>query len=488
MTNPHRPPDDLDYLSASELALLVRRREVSPVELVEHTLGRIEAHNGQLNAYLTVCAEHARYAARFAEQEVMSGRNELGPLHGVPFSVKDLLETAGVRTTYGSRLHETNVPYVDALAVTRLRLAGAILVGKTNTSEFGMLGETRNLLAPDCRNPWDLARTTEGSSGGAAAAVAAGLGPFAVGTDGVGSIIAPSAVCGVVGFKPTTGRVPMWPTPPSSRLFVTVGPIARTVADAKLALEVMSGPDRRDPISLRDPMPWWREADDIPPPRVAWTPDLGQFAVDNEVVASCELALGVLAELGWCVDSAHPAIPSPWPTYGPLFRADAWLELGEAAEATPELFDPEALSELLPARHVSTGEVITALNRLTELRRTIDDFFLDYDVLAMPATATTAFPIGLPPTVIGGRRVEPGWTTYMPFTAAWNMGDNPAVTIPCPPTAGGLPVGLLLVARVGREDLVLRTARALEEALPWAHRRPDLEPAPVDRRTLDRLI
>ncbi|WP_433207290.1 amidase [Nocardia sp. CA-107356] len=474
MTNNPLPPDDLDYLPASELALLVRRREVSPVELVEHALHRVEALNGQLNAYLTVCADQALQAAHFAEQEVMSGDGWLGPLHGVPFSVKDLVETAGVRTTYGSRLHETNVPYADALAVVRLRLAGAILIGKTNTPEFGMLGETRNLLGPDCRNPWDLARTTEGSSGGAAAAVATGLGPIAIGTDGVGSIIAPSSVCGVVGFKPTTGRVPMWPTPPSSRLFVAVGPITRTVADAELALAVMSGPDRRDPISLRRPMPTWTEAGNNRPPRVAWTPDLGQFAVDGDVVSSCERTIRVLAESGWCVDNAHPAIPSPWPTYGPLFLADAWLELGEAAQNSPELFHPEALADLLPGRDVQAVEVVTALNRLTQLRRTIDDFFLDYDVLAMPATATTAFPIGQPPAAIGGRRVEPDWTTYMPFAAAWNMGDNPAVTIPCPPTAGGLPVGLLLVARCGREDLLFHTARVIEEAIPWSSRRPEL--------------
>ncbi|MFC9355745.1 amidase [Rhodococcus sp. NPDC057014] len=465
--------DDFAYLSAGELARLIRARELSPVELVEHTLRRIEAVNGSLHAFLTVCAERALQEARRAEAVVVSGHRELGPLHGVPFSVKDLIDTKDVRTTFGSRLYEDNVPTEDALAVARLRDAGAILIGKTNTPEFGMLSETQNLLGEDGRNPWDLTRTPAGSSGGAAAAVAAGLGPLALGNDGVGSITAPSAMCGVVGLKPTTGRVPISPAPPGSRLFVAMGPMTRSVADAELMLSVISGHDQRDPISLREPIPGSLCEEQSTPLRVAWTLDLGHFPVDADITAACKEAVDALATLGWPVTEDCPAIANPFPTYLPLFMADAWLELGPLAERSPEHLHPEVLAGILPSREVSTGAYIHALNQLTVLKREIDDFFLDYDILALPATATTAFPIGQPPTRIGGRPVEPDWMTYMPFAAAWNMGDNPVASVPCRPTARGLPVGLLLVARVGREDLVLRAARALEQTCPWADRRPN---------------
>jgi amidase len=471
------------FTSGAETARLIRERAISPVEVVDRTLERIAGLNGHLHAFLTVAAERAREDARRAEREVLAG-GELGPLHGVPFAVKDLEQTAGTRTTFGSPLYADHVPTEDAIGVERLRAAGAILVGKTNTPEFGLLGESRNTLGEDARNPWDLRCTTGGSSGGAAAAAAAGLAPLHVGSDGAGSIAAPAAMCGVVGIKPTTGRIPAWPLPATSRLFVSTGPIARSVADAELMLSLMSGVDPRDPISLREPLPQAGREEDGGPLRVAWTADLGHFPVDDEVRVACERAARALAAHGWEVDDDRPDIPNPWDAYLPLFEAETWLELGPLVREFPGAFHPEALAEVLPGEHVSAGDYIRALNALTAIDRAIDDFLRVHDVLAMPATATSAFPVGEQPTTIGGRTVAPSWMTFMPFPVAWNMGGNPTVTVPAGFTPAGLPVGIMFVARRGREDLALRAGRAIERIQPWADRQPVLPdtPAPDEAR------
>ncbi|HEX7548082.1 MAG TPA: amidase family protein, partial [Candidatus Methylomirabilis sp.] len=240
--------DALAYLSAIDLADLIRRKQVSPVEVVEALLGRIELVNPRLNAYCTVTADAARTAARAAEAAVLRG-DPPGPLCGVPFSVKDLVITRGVRTAFGSRIYEHHIPDEDAPVVERLCAAGAIMVGKTTTPEFGWKGATDSPLTGISRNPWDLTKTPGGSSGGAAAAVAAGLAPLAVGTDGGGSIRIPASFCGVFGLKPTCGLVPVYPTPNTGTLS-HVGPMTRTVRDAALMLQVLAGPDDRDPLSF----------------------------------------------------------------------------------------------------------------------------------------------------------------------------------------------------------------------------------------------
>ena len=323
------------FTPAVDIARLIRQRQISPVEVVEQTLERVQRGNGHLHAFLTVSAEQARRQAREAELALAAGE-ATGPLHGVPFTVKDLECTAGTRTTFGSRLFADHVPDEDSIGVERLRAAGAILVGKTNTPEFGLLGETRNLLGEDARNPWDLGRTTAGSSGGAAASAAAGLAPLNLGSDGAGSIAAPAAMCGAVGVKPTTGRIPAWPIPPTSRLFVASGPITRTVDDAQLMLSVMSGHDPRDPISLRHPLPPTEPDVRDTPRRVAWTADLGHFPVDAEVRAACERTVARLLEFGWSVESDRPEIANPWDAYLPLFWAETWLELGPEATQRPQ--------------------------------------------------------------------------------------------------------------------------------------------------------
>src|SRR5881398_650051 len=298
-------PDDLAFTSAAELAALIAQRVVSPVEIVDIVLDRIERTQPTLNAFITVCADNARAAAKAAEAAVMRG-DALGPLHGVPFAVKDLVNTAGLRTTFGSWALADNVPSFDSPAVARLKAAGAVLVGKTTTPEFGHKCFTEAPLFGRTANPWDLSRTCGGSSGGAAAAVAAGLAPIGIGTDGGGSSRIPAACCGVVGFKETLGLVPHDLTPDGFGNQSHITPLTRTVMDAALMLDAMSGPDRCDPHSLGLPVPDFiggaRAEGDLKGLRIAWRPLLGNSLVAGEVRIACERALAVFADLGAVVE------------------------------------------------------------------------------------------------------------------------------------------------------------------------------------------
>src|SRR6266404_720806 len=299
-------PDDLAFTSAAELAALIAQRVVSPVEMVDIVLDRIEKTQPTLNAFMTVCADDARAAAKAAEAAVMRG-DALGPLHGVPFAVKDLVNTAGLRTTFGSWALADNVPSADSPSVARLKAAGAVLVGKTTTPEFGHKCFTEAPLYGRTANPWDLARTCGGSSGGAAAAVAAGLGPIGIGTDGGGSSRIPAACCGAVGFKQTLGLVPHDLTPDGFGNQSHITPMTRTVMDSALMLQAMAGPDPCDPHALGLTAPDFvagaRPEGDLKGVRIAWRPLLGNSALAGEVRAACETALAGIAELGATVEA-----------------------------------------------------------------------------------------------------------------------------------------------------------------------------------------
>src|SRR5438105_14139658 len=289
--------EDIAYTSAAELAALIAQRVVSPVELVDVVLDRIEKTQPTLNAFITMCADEARAAAKEAEAAVMRG-DKLAPLHGVPFAVKDLVNTAGLRTTFGSWAFADNVPRADSPSVARLKSAGAVLGGKATTPEFGHKCFTEAPLFGRTANPWDLARTCGGSSGGAAAAVAAGLGPIGIGTDGGGSSRIPAACCGVVGFKQTLGLVPHDLTPAGFGNQSHITPLSRTVMDSALMLQAMAGPDRCDPHSLGLAVPDFvaaaRPEGDLKGVRIAWRPLLGNSVLAAEVRAACEAALAAL--------------------------------------------------------------------------------------------------------------------------------------------------------------------------------------------------
>src|SRR5881409_2557099 len=457
---------DLCWMSASELAGAIAKKKVSPVEVVDAVLERIGTLK-QLNAYVTLDADRARQAAKAAERAVMKRGAKLGPLHGVPFSVKDLVVTKDVRTTFGTPLYRDHVPTEDAPMVERLKAAGAILVGKTNTPTFGWLGATHNLLFGVTRNPWNLERTPGGSSGGASAAVAAGLGPLAIGTDGGGSIRIPASCAGIVGLKPTFGLIPVYPFSAAWSLS-HIGPMTRTVTDAALMMNAAAGLDERDAFSAPAPRVDYVKAlrQGIKGLRAAWSSNLGfGRIVDPEVRASCEKAARRFRELGCRVEEVDLGWPSP---------KDAWEAIfcgGIAARLAPSLGERRAdidaglaaiIDEALtwgPTRYVQAWFDRLAWNE--HPRR----LFEKYDLLLTPTIACAPFKVGLDnPTEIAGTPVEP--YDWIPFTFPFNMTGHPGASVPCGVTGDKLPVGLQIVGRRFEDAAVLRAARPSSSCNP----------------------
>jgi aspartyl-tRNA(Asn)/glutamyl-tRNA(Gln) amidotransferase subunit A len=466
--------DELCWLSATELAAQIRRGKVSPVEVMDAVLDRIGQLNGQLNAYVTVTADEACRAARAAERALGRRRATLGPLHGVPFSVKDLVVTKGVRTTFGTRLFSDNVPTEDAPMVARLKAAGAIMIGKTNTPTFGWLGATHNLLFGATRNPWRRDRTPGGSSGGASAAVAAGLGPIGVGTDGGGSIRIPASFAGIFGHKPSYGRIPTYPASAAWSLS-HIGPMTRTVADAALTMQVCAGPDERDPYSLpRDGVDYVRAIrSGVKGLRVAYAEDLGNLtAVDPEVREAAARAARAFRELGCRVEVVAPRWPSP---------ADCWFEIFSGGIATRLLPYRDRKDDIEPGLQAIIAA--TAANPPARFVQAWFDrlawwqhpraLFERYDLLLTPTVACRPFAIGLdgPGEVAGKAVTSYGW---IPYTYPFNLTGQPAASVPCGFTKDGLPIGLQIVGRRFDDATVLRAAAAFERARPWTNARPGL--------------
>ena len=466
--------DSLLFTPASELAQLIKKRKLSPVELVDHILARIGEVNPKLNAYLTVADAEAKSAARAAEAAVMRG-DELPSLHGVPLSIKDLHFTKEIVTTGGSLVFRDFVPNEDSVAVERLRHAGAIILGKTNTPEFGLSATTENRLGDHCRNPWHLERTAGGSSGGAAAAVACGLGPLALGSDGGGSIRIPSGFCGVYGLKPTRGRVPIYGGFGGFELFADIGPIARTVRDAALMLSVMAGFDRRDPTSLQAQPPNFLAAVDgeFRGLRLAWSPNLGYAPVDPEVRSIAESAAHTFESLGCAVEEATPSIDDPFTIFTPIMLADQYAACGHLLREHADNLVPYVKSTLEQGAKVSGYHYSQALRALERFRMQMADFFGRYDLLLTPTNTVPAFPVGRRPREIGGQKVDTLWGPF-PFTMLFNLTGQPAANLPCGFSTEGLPIGLQVVGRWGEEATVLRASAAFEQARPWAGKTPPL--------------
>lgn len=463
---------ELCWVPATELAALIRRKKVSPREVVDAILARIDAVNPRLNAYVTLTAEQARKEARAAERALGKKGVTLGPLHGVPFSVKDLVITKGVRTTFGTPLFRDNVPTEDAPMVERLKAAGAIMLGKTNTPTFGWIGATHNLLFGITRNPWNLDRTPGGSSGGASAAMAAGLGPLAVGTDGGGSIRIPASCTGIFGFKPSYGRIPTYPASGAWSLS-HIGPMTRTVADAALMMQVSAGPDERDPYSLPSERVDYGKAlkGSVKGWRVAYAEDLG-FAdvVDPEVRQACAKAARAFSELGCKVERVKPGWPSPKQAWWDIFgggiatRMAGYLDQREQIDA--------GLYAIIEAtlRNPPTRYVQAWFDRLGWWQHP-RMFFEKYDLLVTPTIACQPFKVGLDnPTEIAGKPVEP--YAWIPFTYPFNLTGQPASSVPCGFTRDGLPIGLQIVGRRHADLSVLTASAAFERARPWVNRRP----------------
>jgi amidase len=462
--------EELVFAGALEQAALVRAGAVSPVDLTRAYLERIDALDGVINSFVTV-APDAIDAARAKE----ASREDV-PFHGVPIAIKDLHETAGLRTTYSSRLYAENVPAIDSAAVARLKRAGFVVLGKTNTPEFGTLPVTESILNGACRNPWETSRTPGGSSGGSAAAVAAGFAPIAEGGDGGGSIRIPAACCGLVGVKPERGRVSRAPWGAGVLALSTSGPIARTVRDAAAMLDALTGYELGDAT--------YRTADassllaecEVPPAalRVAVT-TVPPIDVDVEdPAADAALACArLLEELGHHVEEAAPAWESDH--LKPEFRKVWQVGPPLAGIDRIELMEPinQALAE--DALATSSIELAVAIQRLQAAARRVVAFWADVDVLVTPALARAPVPIGwtFADTEDPREQFERGYA-FTPFTPSFNITGQAALALPWSLDAEGVPVGVQLVAAPGGEATLFRLAAQLEEARPWADRRPPL--------------
>lgn len=464
--------DDLAFASALEQAELVRSREVSPVELVTVYLERIEQLDPELNAFVTVCGEEALQEARRAEEAT----GELPPFHGVPLPIKDLTETEGVRTTFSSGSYADYVPARDMAVVRRFREAGFVLLGKTNTPEFGLAPVTEPELNGPCRNPWDLDRTPGGSSGGGAAAVTAGLAPAAHGSDGGGSIRIPASCCGLFGIKPARGRISNAPYVDGSMALGTSGPLTRTVGDAAAILDVLAGYEPGDAQWAPPPArPFAAEVDEEPAQlRIALsTTPPADVPVDEACVRAAHDAGRLLEELGHTVEEVAPA----WQVdeFNPMFMLVWQVSPTLHPQATPELVEPLTRAFMARAAETSSVEYARTVARLQLLARRVVSFCLDYDLVLTPTLAMPPVPIGWiyegdDPSAHLDRMLR-----FTPFTPIVNVTGQPAVSLPFSQTDDGLPVGVQLIGRPADEATLLRVSAQVERARPWAQRRP---PAP----------
>lgn len=465
--------DDLCYLSAVELAAAIRAKKVSPIDATRAVLERIERLNPKLNAFCTVTADSALAAAREAEAAVMRG-DSLGSLHGVPVSIKDLLLTRGVRSTFGSQLFADNVAAEDSPVVERLRKAGAILLGQTNTPEFGWKGVTDNRVFGITRNPWNTELTPGGSSGGASSAVAAGLGPIGIGTDGGGSIRIPATFCELTGIKPSFGRVPNYPASGVDSLRHT-GPLARTVADLALTLDVVAGPDERDPNSLPDgPRSFLSGlSQGVRGLRVAYSPDLGYAWVDPEVAAICADAAKHFAASGAVVEEVDLKWTNRYDCWSVFFYGGIAARLHDGFAEKRDRIDPGLLPIVERGLKLTAVDYVNALVERNAAWQEVRTLFETHDLLLTPAVAVPPFAVGRnrPEMPAGKDGAELRWS---PFTYLFNLTGQPAASVPCGRTSAGLPVGLQIVGRRFADSTVLRAARAWEEIQPWASRRPEL--------------
>ncbi|MBT4426108.1 MAG: amidase [Rhodospirillaceae bacterium] len=462
------------YHSALDLTRMIAAKEISPVELVEDTLARQEVLEPALNCFVTRTPEIALAAARKAEQAVMAGA-ELGALHGLPLSVKDLISMADVPWTFGSKPFAENIGPVDAPSVERARAAGACIIGKTTTSEFGCKGTGDSPLTGITRNPWDVSKTPGGSSAGAGASVAAGLTPFALGTDGGGSVRIPSSLCGLFGIKAQFSRVPLFPVPATPTL-AHVGPLARTVRDAALLLGVISGHDRRDPFAVAGPVPDYLGAcgQSVKGMRIAWSPTFGYARSDPEVLRITEQAARAFEQLGCTVDLVEaPLGDEPLDIWTAEFYGGVGTKLKGLLTDSADQLDPAVVELLSGALDNSIEDYFKLLFARYAFREKVRKFFDDYDLLLSPVLPVAAFDVGL--------NVPPGWedrnaVSWVYYTYPFNATGQPAASIPAGFTEAGLPVGLQMVGRINSETDIFRAAAAFEEACPWADKKP---PEPV---------
>lgn len=458
--------DDLIYTSAGKLLEGYAQKKISPVEVIHSVLTRVEEKNSEINAFNLVDSQTALESAQESEARWFKG-NPNGLLDGVPVSIKDLILTRGWPTLKGSLTTKTKGPWnEDAPCVARLREHGAVLFGKTTTPEFGWKGITDSSLTGITRNPWNLEKTPGGSSGGASAALAAGMGPLAIGSDGGGSIRIPASFTGVFGIKANYGRVPTYPES-AMRNLSHIGPMSLTVADAALLLTVISEPDHRDWTAL----PYTKENfttgldDGIVGLKMAYSRDLGYAEVDTEVLSVVDTAVSNFKKMGASIEETDPGFSNP----SDAFRIHWWVgaagALGNLPESEKQQLEREFRDIVEKGLQISISEYTAAMAFRTQLCIEMREFHRKFDILLTPSIAVPPFDVGLlrPPTWADDGTY---WSNWTPFTFPFNMTQQPACSVPCGFTKSGLPVGLQIVANNFREDLVFRAAREFEKGHP----------------------
>ena len=470
-TNTSPAGDDLCALTAVELATRIRGKQVSAREVLKAHLARIERVNPQVNAIVTLVAERAMADATRADEALARGDTP-GPLHGLPVAHKDLVDTAGIRTTRGSPFFRDHVPAHDALIVTRIRAAGAVTLGKTNTPELGAGSQTFNTLFGATKNPYDLTRTCGGSSGGAAVSLACGMLPIADGSDTGGSLRNPAAFCNVVGFRPSPGRVPSesgsW-----SPLSVS-GPMARTVADVALFLSAIAGPDTRSPLALQDDGARFRAPleRDFKGVRVAWWKGLGGIPVEPDVASTVNANKSVLERLGCLVEEAEPDFSGVADAFPILRYAASYPQYSELAHQNAGWLKDTIRFEIAQAERLTAADVGRAAARQAQMYLQVREFFSRYDYFVLPVTQVVPFDVNVPyPKEVAGSPMG----TYIDWMrTCWYVTfmGTPAISVPAGFTGGGLPVGLQIVGPHRGDWSVLQLAHAFEQATGHGKRRP----------------
>lgn len=466
--------EDICFMSACEMAEKIKTQELTSQEITEAIIERIEKINPIINAYCTPTFDLAREMAKKADETVKKGE-KLGLLHGIPISIKDLMETKGIRTTFGSKIYENYIPKEDDMTVKKLKEAGIVLLGKTNTPEEGHKAVTKNLIFGESRNPWNLDRTCGGSSGGAAAAVASGLGPLALGSDGGGSIRIPSCFCGIYGLKPNFGRIARKFRHMSFCTMSHYGPIVRNVKDAALMLDAMAGPNSVDKYSIPLKDVSFLEALEEKPNRlkIGYSLDLGfAKALDKEVEESVINAVNKFEKFNWSVENVKIKLRKADRTMTILTTSSFAFDYKPLLKEWRDKLTPTLIRLIDAGMNYSALELLRAESQRQNIEQTVYQFFKNYDILITPTTAIPAFELGkMFPEKIAGKSVSPiGW---MPFTFPFNMTWNPAASIPCGWTKDGLPIGMQIVGRKWDEITLLQVSNAFEEIAPWQDKKPN---------------
>ncbi|MHB1133284.1 MAG: amidase [Chloroflexota bacterium] len=464
---------DLSMLSGAQLAAKVRTREVSPVEVVDAALARIEHLEPRLNAFVTVMTEQARAAAQTAEHEIAAG-NYRGPLHGLPVCHKDICDVAGVKTTASSRILAENVAQRDATVTRLLKEAGAVIMGKTNLHEFAFGVTTNNPHYGPTRNPWDTTRVPGGSSGGTGSAVAAGLCVAGTGTDTGGSIRIPAGLCGIVGLKPTFGRVSKAGVVPLSWSLDTVGPLARTVADAAVFLQAIAGPDAADPTTANKPVPDYTAAlgREIKGFRLGVPRQYFFDAIDEEVEAAVRAAVEHLATLGVTVVEVDlPHWEYITPAFTPIIHAEAASFHEAWLLSRPEDYGADVRTRLEVGRTVLATQYVNAQRARVVVRGDFERALQHVDAMVSPTLPATAVPIGQELINLRGEQRELR-ATYNRLTSAVNLAGLPALSLPCGFDRQGLPIGMQLIGRAFDESTLITMGDAYEKTTEWHLRQP----------------